>query len=1210
MRLAGIEKGGYYPTPQIVAERIATYFHPHAHGRGRLLDPCAGEGLAAASLGGALQCETWGAELSPGRAEKAAARLDLLHPVAWQQTTMSDEAVSILFLNPPYSHDGFDGEGRLETEFLRQTLKKLLKGGVLVFLIPQYSLRDKRLAGTLAGHFADLRAYRFLDGEYETFKQIVIFARRKPWGTPSGAAVEHLQALAGVNLPVLEPAPESLYPILPAPPDARFKHAGWSNADLVQAAWTHGLQAGKTWARLVHPPEEDVQTFCPAAPLKQGHIAMLIASGLMGTLRLRDETDRPFLAKGRVVKQIKKIEGEQAGSGEKGKTVTLYRDQFLTTLALLSPHGLTTIEAKATDDDVDYTQPVPANAVASLPEFVRRYGDQIVRQTIAQSHPLYVGQPTDYEREAVNRLGLKRPPLPLPGQPGKFHKPGLLPNQKHAAVTMARVLKEHGSGIVEGEMGSGKTSIALATVEIMDAYPALVVCPPHLVPKWCREIEQVIPGAKAVELERIGKTADMPAEINSVRTFLNNYRAGHYGPKAFAVVASTTAKLGSGWKPAVRPRVIQTANAEGQAQKQVAFACPTCGGIQVDKHGVPVAESYFLGKRRFCAASISGWELDADGRRKRGADGQPVWGARPCQAPLFQPDAEGTRRYALADYIHQHARGAFQLLIMDEAHEYKGKATDRAVATQRLTGATKYQLLLTGTIFNGRSTSLFWTLYRLIPEIRAQFGYHDETRWAARYGVLESTETRYEGEDGAYTGNRRYVSAAREKAGISPMILRYLLPRTVFLTLEDLGMDPRTYREYLTLIEPLPEQAAQETAIVKTLAHLARLNPNMRLLMTQWGLDRPNNAFRADRLVYHRKLTTSEAARVQAELQAIQEMAQEAQSAGEGLTARTLLSTARQIQQALALRREVEIPIELLEFGAVLDELPKETWLAEFCQTEKQQHRRVIVYCRQTGKRDIQEHLAARLRAAGLRVRIIPPGNPRAREAWINQHAPHLDVLVCNPRLVQTGLDLIAFSTVVFFEVEIQTNVARQALRRVWRLGQQRVVKAVFLGHQGSVEHRVLANKGRDMVVAQYLDGNHMTGGAFSLDDEENASLLKIAQDILDGKDIPELRGIFSQEAVFTDSRLTRLQVDEAVLAAELARQTGDVFAPDGTGNPVNGNAPALAEALPLPPDWQRAFDAWLVAQGIRVPEEGQRIPDQRMEPSPTPVSQGQLSLF
>ncbi len=54
-------------------------------------------------------------------------------------------------------------------------------------------------------------------------------------------------------------------------------------------------------------------------------------------------------------------------------------------------------------------------------------------------------------------------------------------------------------------MGLGKTIIGAAVIELLDAYPALIICPPHLVPKWIREIEEVIPGAHARELRRIGQ---------------------------------------------------------------------------------------------------------------------------------------------------------------------------------------------------------------------------------------------------------------------------------------------------------------------------------------------------------------------------------------------------------------------------------------------------------------------------------------------------------------------------------------------------------------------------------------------------------------------------------------------------------------------------------------------------------------------------------
>jgi superfamily II DNA/RNA helicase len=95
------------------------------------------------------------------------------------------------------------------------------------------------------------------------------------------------------------------------------------------------------------------------------------------------------------------------------------------------------------------------------------------------------------------------------------------------------------------------------------------------------------------------------------------------------------------------------------------------------------------------------------------------------------------------------------------------------------------------------------------------------------------------------------------------------------------------------------------------------------------------------------------------------------------------------------------------------------------------------VYVRQTGKRDIQDHLVLPLEENGLRVTVLG-GNvdPRKREEWIAKRADRLDVLICNAELVKTGLDLIQFSSVVFYEITYSLYTLWQAVRRVWRLGQ------------------------------------------------------------------------------------------------------------------------------------------------------------------------------
>jgi len=102
MRLAGIEKGGYYPYPPHMAEVTASWFTPLPAGIcGRLFDPCAGEGEIASLLGKLLNCETWGCELFPYRAEKAASRMNKCHNAARESCSLTDESVTLLWCDPP-----------------------------------------------------------------------------------------------------------------------------------------------------------------------------------------------------------------------------------------------------------------------------------------------------------------------------------------------------------------------------------------------------------------------------------------------------------------------------------------------------------------------------------------------------------------------------------------------------------------------------------------------------------------------------------------------------------------------------------------------------------------------------------------------------------------------------------------------------------------------------------------------------------------------------------------------------------------------------------------------------------------------------------------------------------------------------------------------------------------------------------------------------
>jgi len=1105
MRPPALEKMGYYQTSITVAQLLKTYFKPADSGR--LLDPCAGEGTAASILAKALNCQSWGAELSPARAALAIEKMDRLFNTPWQSCHLTSESITLLFLNPPYSHDRLGDQKRLELEFLKSTTPKLVRGGVLVYIVPHPLLRDIDVASHLAGYYENIRIYRYPE---TGFNQVIVLAtKRVKYKIPSHEEIHQVQAWADVEPPMLVEADEPVYILLPATDKGaggqpiRFSRLDWQPEEIVDATQKRGLHSSKEWLDLLNPSRGLGELKQPVMPLKKGHIAMLMASGMMGTLRLNDEDGKPMLVKGRVVKVTEKVEET---TDKKGKmTSEIFRDRFVSTVAILRQSGIEIIDT-----------------VEPLSKFMHKYGDQIGAHILSTYRPLYNFDPTLEEIAILDTLGTKR--KPLPGQ----EKAGLLPAQRHTATAIARSIRRNGVGNIQGEMGAGKTGMGAATLDLLNAYPAIVMCPPHLVPKWIREIEETIPGAKAMELTRIGRNADDPGDVNDVRRFLQLYKDRELGNKAVAVIAHTSAKYGAGWEHAVvRKKFVD--DEDGRIFE--ALCCPTCGSpIQIDLPGgfVKMATTDDLGdKRRFCEAEISGYELDEHRRLVCDERGNPVWGKRRCETPLFQFTG---RRWAIADYIAKHAKGEFKLLIADELHQFAAKASDRGVAFHQLVGATKYTLTLTGTFFGGKSTSIFWLLHRLNAGVRKDFAFNDEKRWARLYGVLEMTRkskrAEEDGDEDGFTGNRRYQNQAKEKPGISPAIVNRLLDTTVFLSLKDLGLALPHYAEEVVTLQMTYEQSSQYRVMAKKLYDLAIKNRRYLSTWLQWTLARPNSAFR-DEVVEVDEVN----------------------------------------QKGEVIRRK-----ELMELPAVVDgeAMPKESWLADFCRTERQQGRKVLIYLRQTGTRDIQDRILKVLRDSGVRAEVLTSGvNPRKREEWIAKRVVGLDALVVNPRLVETGLDLIAFSSVVFAEIEYSLYTLWQAVRRVWRLGQTKPVKAIFSVYSDAMEARALALMGQKMKAAQLLYGDEV-GGAI-VPDEDGDILMKLAREALESADLPDLQSLFADDMVVSNSPM---------------------------GCPTVPSAPLPVPEMPKVVSWSD----WMTQRGVVVKSANRTRSRQ--------VTQNQVSLF
>jgi hypothetical protein len=106
----------------------------------------------------------------------------------------------------------------------------------------------------------------------------------------------------------------------------------------------------------------------------------------------------------------------------------------------------------------------------------------------------------------------------------------------------------------------------------------------------------------------------------------------------------------------------------------------------------------------------------------------------------------------------------------------------------------------------------------------------------------------------------------------------------------------------------------------------------------------------------------------------------------------------------------------------------------------------------------------------------------------------------------------------VFAEIEYSLYTLWQAVRRVWRLGQTKPVKAIFSVYSEAMEARALALMGQKMKAAQLLYGDEV-GGAI-VPEEDGDILMKLAREALESADLPDLQSLFADEVVVSNSPL------------------------------------------------------------------------------------------
>ncbi len=308
-RLMNRVRMGYYPTDleHVQMIRKAVIFPESAV---NILDPCCGEGLALETLADGEKAVTYGVELDEIRAEEAQNHLKRIGFGSFFHSRISSGAFQCVFLNPPYlSVVSESGHRRQEKAFLADSMRLLMDGGLLIYIIPYYrATPDICLA--LCENFDNLQVFRFMDKEFERFKQVVFLGVKRPRREePQKARRLSEFMLSPENLQPLTELPDQAYS-LPAveKPVEMFKGEKFNVMELA----VH-LKKSKSIDRLFENRALDNRPRQPLLPLNVSQIGLVGASGMMNGLV---ECDTPHVIKGRIVKETKTKIGEENDCGK------------------------------------------------------------------------------------------------------------------------------------------------------------------------------------------------------------------------------------------------------------------------------------------------------------------------------------------------------------------------------------------------------------------------------------------------------------------------------------------------------------------------------------------------------------------------------------------------------------------------------------------------------------------------------------------------------------------------------------------------------------------------------------------------------------------------------------------------------------------------------------------------------------------------------
>ena len=137
-----------------------------------------------------------------------------------------------------------------------------------------------------------------------------------------------------------------------------------------------------------------------------------------------------------------------------------------------------------------------------------------------------------------------------------------------------------------------------------------------------------------------------------------------------------------------------------------------------------------------------------------------------------------------------------------------------------------------------------------------------------------------------------------------------------------------------------------------------------------------------------------------------------------------------------------------------------------------------------------------------------------------------LQVLITNPRCVETGLDLNAFTTIIFYSMGYNLFTLRQASRRSWRINQtEPKVEVYMLYYADTLQAKAMKLMASKLAVAGIIEGTFSEEGLAAMSDVKDLTS-QMAKELAAGirDNVEDIAAAFKKMAVVNPNRKAAVQ--------------------------------------------------------------------------------------